>query len=99
MSHHITTIEGGMLVTDDENIAEIAKSLRAFGWTRELKRKNEVNAKYSDIDPRFLFVNLGYNLRPTEIQAAIARHQITKLHSYIQQRQENPKYCGEGIKG
>ena len=97
MSHHITTIEGGMLVTDDENIAEIAKSLRAFGWTRELKRKNEINAKYSDIDPRFLFVNLGYNLRPTEIQGAFGRHQLKKLDSLIYHRRENAKFWNDGL--
>ena len=97
MSHHITTIEGGMLVTDDENIAEIAKSLRAFGWTRELKRKNEVNAKYSDIDPRFLFVNLGYNLRPTEIQGAFGRHQLKKLDSLIYHRRENAKFWNDRL--
>ena len=97
MSHHITTIEGGMLVTDDENIAEIAKSLRAFGWTRELKRKNEINAKYSDIDPRFLFVNLGYNLRPTEIQGAFGRHQLKKLDSLIYHRRENAKFWNDRL--
>ncbi len=68
LSHHITTMEGGMLVTNNEEIAEIAKSLRTFGWTREMKKKDEINAEYSDVDPRFLFVNVGYNLRPTELQ-------------------------------
>ena len=58
LSHHITTMEGGMLVTNNEEIAEIAKSLRTFGWTREMKKKDEINAEYSDVDPRFLFVNV-----------------------------------------
>ena len=97
MSHHITTMEGGMLVSNNESIAEIAKSLRTFGWTRDLKRKTEINSKYSEIDPRFLFVNLGYNLRPTEIQGAFGRHQITKLDSFIQHRQENAKFWNERL--
>ena len=97
MSHHITTMEGGMVVTDNENIAEIAKSLRTFGWTRELKRKNEINSKYPEIDPRFLFVNIGYNFRPTEIQGAFGRHQITKLDSLIHHRRENAKFWNERL--
>ena len=97
MSHHITTMEGGMLVTDNEEIAEIAKSLRTFGWTREMKKKDEINSKYSDVDPRFLFINLGYNLRPTELQGAIGRHQIKKLDSLIQHRRETARYWNERL--
>lgn len=97
MSHHITTIEGGMLVTNNENIAEIARSLRTFGWTRELKGKKEINEKYPEIDPRFLFVNLGYNFRPSEIQGAFGRQQITKLDSFIQHRRENAKFLNERL--
>ena len=97
ISHHITTMEGGMFVSNNESIAEIAKSLRTFGWTRELKRKSEINSKYPEIDPRFLFVNLGYNLRPTEIQGAFGRHQITKLDSFIQHRRENAKFWNERL--
>jgi len=96
-SHHITTIEGGMLVTNNENIAEIAKSLRTFGWARELKTKNEIHSKYSEIDPRFLFVNIGYNFRPTEIQGAFGRQQITKLDSLIHHRRENAKFWNERL--
>jgi CDP-6-deoxy-D-xylo-4-hexulose-3-dehydrase len=97
MSHHITTMEGGMLVTDNENIAEIGKSLRTFGWTREMEKKKEINEKYSHIDPRFLFVNLGYNLRPTELQGAFGRHQIKKLDSLIQHRRETARYWNERL--
>ena len=97
MSHHITTMVGGMLVTDNEEIAEIAKSLRTFGWTREMKKKDEINSKYSDVDPRFLFINLGYNLRPTELQGAFGRHQIKKLDSLIQHRRETARYWNERL--
>ena len=97
MSHHITTMEGGMLVTNNEEIAEIAKSLRTFGWTREMKKKDEINSKYSDVDPRFLFVNLGYNLRPTELQGAFGRHQIKKLDSLIQHRRDTARYWNERL--
>jgi len=95
LSHHITTIEGGMLVTNNESISEIAKSLRAFGWTRELKYKEKINAKYPNIDPRFLFINIGFNIRPTEIQGAFGINQIKKLDEFIDIRRKNARYWNE----
>ena len=62
-SHHITTLEGGMVVTDDFELAETMRALRAHGWTREMdKPKKHLDAN-PEIYPKFLFVNLGYNLR------------------------------------
>ncbi len=76
-SHHISTIEGGMIVTDDDELAQLPRSLRAFGWTRDWD--NGVAPNDSDFDPRFLFVNVGFNLRPTEIQGAFGIHQLGRL--------------------
>ncbi len=81
-SHHITTIEGGMLVTDNDNLAELFRCLRAHGWTRHLKKRAEVEARHPEIDPRFLFVNTGFNLRPTEINAALGMIQLKKLNDF-----------------
>ncbi len=92
LSHHITTIEGGMIVTNNESLYELSKAIRAFGWIRDLKYKNKFKRKYSHIDPRYLFVNLGYNLRPTEVQGAFGIHQITKLEKFIEMRRENARY-------
>jgi CDP-6-deoxy-D-xylo-4-hexulose-3-dehydrase len=78
-SHHITTIEGGMVICNNENDYELIKCLRAHGWTRNLKKKEEYEKKYESIDKRFLFVNLGYNLRPMEIQGKMGISQLTKL--------------------
>lgn len=94
-SHHITTIEGGMMVTNNEEYAELARVLRAHGWIRDMKHKENVAAAYPEIDPRFLFVNIGYNMRPTEIQGAFGIHQIKKLETYIKIRRENAKYWNE----
>jgi len=91
-THHISTIEGGMLVTNDSDLADMAKSLRAFGWIRELDKKADIAGLYPDIDPRYLFVNLGFNLRPTEIQGAFGIHQLPKLDSYIEVRRQNATY-------
>ncbi len=91
-SHHITTMEGGMLVTSNKKIYELGKALRAFGWVRDLADKQQYKKKYPSIDSRFLFINIGYNLRPTEIQGAFGIHQIQKLNSLIKIRVENAKY-------
>jgi CDP-6-deoxy-D-xylo-4-hexulose-3-dehydrase len=92
MSHHITTIEGGMVVTNDEEIFEMAKGMRAFGWIRDLKDKETLAKKYPKVDQRFLFTNMGYNFRPTEIQGAFGIHQIRKLDNFIKIRQTNAEY-------
>jgi len=97
MSHHITTIEGGMLVTNNDSLADMARMLRAFGWTREVEGKEKINSKYPEIDPRFLFANLGYNLRPTEIQGAFGVHQIKKLDTFVKIRRENSRYWNDRL--
>jgi CDP-6-deoxy-D-xylo-4-hexulose-3-dehydrase len=98
-SHHITTIEGGMVVTNDEDIYEMAKSMRVFGWVRGLKNEDEIANKYSHIDRRFLFSNIGYNFRPTEIQGAFGMHQIKKLDNYIKIRQQNAEFWNNALRG
>lgn len=91
-SHHITTLEGGICVTDDFELAETMRILRAHGWTREADSHQEYVKKYPDIDPRFIFVNLGYNIRPTECQAAMGAVQLPKLDGFIAKRREAAKY-------
>jgi CDP-6-deoxy-D-xylo-4-hexulose-3-dehydrase len=91
-SHHITTIEGGMLLTNNDDYAELARALRVFGWIRELKDKDAIASDHPGIDPRFLFANIGYNLRPTEIQGAFGIHQIAKLERFIATRRDNARY-------
>ena len=96
-SHHISTIEGGMIVTNNDQFAEMAKILRAHGWIRELSHRKEISGRYPSIDERFLFVNLGFNLRPTEIQGAFGIHQIKKLEGFIQARRENAQYWSDRL--
>ncbi len=97
LSHHITTIEGGMIVTKNKMLYELSKSLRAFGWIRDLDSKTKISKKYPSIDPRFLFTQIGYNLRPTEIQGAFGIHQIKKLDKFIKKRAENTKYWSKHL--
>tara|TARA_A100001037_G_scaffold87211_1_gene79190 strand:+ start:235 stop:1524 length:1290 start_codon:yes stop_codon:yes gene_type:complete len=97
-SHHITTMEGGMIVTNNSTFYEIAKSLRAHGWTREMKDKKKIEKKYPKISPNFLFENIGYNLRPTEIQGAFGIHQISKLDKLVDRRIVNARKLKKGLK-
>jgi CDP-4-dehydro-6-deoxyglucose reductase, E1 len=95
-SHHISTIEGGMVVTDDADLADLARMLRAHGWIRDVKRRPSLES--APIDERFLFVNLGYNLRPTELQGAFGLHQMAKLEPYIKMRRDNVEYWNAALR-
>lgn len=90
-SHHITTIEGGMIVTDDQHLADLARSLRAHGWTRDMSSRQQIAAANPHIDPYFLFVNVGYNLRPMEMQAAFGEIQLQRLDEFNERRRENAR--------
>lgn len=87
-SHHITTIEGGMLVTPHDDLAELFRALRSHGWTRHLQNREQVERRFSDIDPRFLFLTTGFNVRPTEINAAFGILQLGKLDCFNKRRME-----------
>lgn len=91
-SHHMTTLEGGLCVTDDFELAETMKIMRAHGWSRESKKHQAYVDANPHIDPRFLFVNLGYNLRPTECQGRMGQVQLTKLESFVKQRRQCAHY-------
>lgn len=80
-----------MCVTDDFQLAELMRILRAHGWVRELDDPQPYLKKYAEFDPRFLFVNLGYNLRATELQGAIGSIQLPKLSGYVEARRENTR--------
>ncbi len=88
-SHHMTTIEGGMVVTKSQEDVDLLRCLRTHGWSRELSNRSELETHNSHIDPRFLFVNMGYNLRPMEIQAAFGLEQIKRLEEMNTSRRAN----------
>jgi CDP-6-deoxy-D-xylo-4-hexulose-3-dehydrase len=89
-SHHISTMEGGLVATDNEELYQTLKSIRAHGWTRDLPKDNYVHPKTgTEWDDLFRFVLPGYNLRPLEIEAAIGCEQIKKLPSFISARRAN----------
>ncbi|MBD74009.1 MAG: pyridoxamine 5-phosphate oxidase [Rickettsiales bacterium] len=96
-SHHISTMEGGMVSTDDEEIYHILLSLRAHGWTRNLPKKNLVTGIKSDdsFEESFKFVLPGYNLRPLEMSGAIGLEQMKKIGGIISGRRKNAKIFQE----
>lgn len=90
-SHHIATMEGGLVVTDDEELYHIMLSLRSHGWTRHLPKENHVTGTKSDdpFEESFRFVLPGYNLRPVEMSGAIGQEQIAKLPGIVAERRRN----------
>jgi CDP-6-deoxy-D-xylo-4-hexulose-3-dehydrase len=87
-SHHISTIEGGVITTGDAEIYEDLKSLRAHGWVRDRGDMGEWIARYPELDPRFMFIIPGYNVRPTEIAAAIGSVQLRRLDQMLAAREK-----------
>ncbi len=98
-SHHISTMEGGCIVTDDEEIYHILLSLRAHGWTRNLPVINHVTNKKSSnpFEESFNFVLPGYNLRPLEMSGAIGKEQLNKLNDFVRIRRRNAKLFYEAF--
>jgi len=88
-SHQITSGEGGMIVTNSKENYNILKTLRSHGWSRNTSFHEYFQKKYKKIDKRFLFINSGYNLRPTEVQAAMANNQLKRLNKLNMIRKYN----------
>lgn len=90
-SHHIATMEGGCVVTDDEELYHILLCIRAHGWTRNLPEFNHVSGHKStdSFEESFKFVLPGYNVRPLEMSGAIGIEQLKKLPGFIEARRKN----------
>ena len=90
-SHHISTMEGGLIATDDQELYQILISLRSHGWTRGLPTKNLICDDKDDdsLEESFRFVLPGYNVRPLELEGAIGIEQVKKLPMIISERRKN----------
>ena len=89
-SHHVSTMEGGMVLTDDEELMHLLRSLRAHGWTRDVPKETSLfTRKDSDHFEAYRFILPGYNVRPLEISAAAGREQLKKLPAMTAQRRKN----------
>ena len=87
-SHHITAMEGGMIVVNKSQYVDQLKLLRAHGWVRNVNQEQFKLSEYPDIDPRYAFVNWGLNVRPTEVQAAFGLRQLEKADRFNARRKE-----------
>lgn len=95
-SHHIATMEGGVILTDDEQLYQEMLSLRSHGWTRDLPDENHVHDKTGNAwDDLFRFVLPGYNVRPLEMEGALGLEQLKKIPALVAGRRENAKYFAE----
>ena len=90
-SHQITSGEGGMVVCKNRKDYEILKCLRSHGWSRNSNLHKLYKKKYKNLNDKFLFINSGYNLRPLDVTAAIAKNQYKRLDLFIKERNSNRK--------
>ncbi len=90
-SHHISTIEGGMITTNNKELYDICKSLRAHGWTRDLENSTIFKKNNDEFYENYRFILPGYNVRPQEINGAIGIEQIKKFEKMILIRKKNAK--------
>ena len=98
-SHHMQTMEGGMLVTNNKKTYELANSMRAHGWIRDLPDNNSLFKKTGDnFEDSFKFITPGYSIRPLEMSGAIGSVQLRKINSFIDNRRENAKFFNELFK-
>ena len=88
-SHHITSGEGGMVCAKNSKYLEIIKSLRSHGWSRDLIKSKNIANKYKNIDKNWIFINSGFNLRPTDINAAIGIEQLKRIKKILSIRKYN----------
>lgn len=98
-SHHMCTMEGGVVVTDDKELYEYMLAIRAHGWTRNLPDDSTIYEKKDDpFYESFNFIVPGYNLRPLEMEGAIGLRQLKKIDNMIGFRRSNAKYFMEQMK-
>ena len=92
-SHHIQTMEGGMVLTDNKDDADYMRSLRAHGWVRDLPDNSSLYKKTGDpFNDNFIFATPGYNVRPLEMSGAIGLEQLKKWPDIMQTRLKNKEH-------
>ena len=82
-AHHMSTIEGGMICTDDADLYQLLRMMRSHGLVREMNdagKRADVERKHHDLDPQFIFGMPAWNVRPTELNAVLGRAQLARVH-------------------
>lgn len=92
-SHHISTMEGGLVLTDDKEIYNILKAMRNHGWTRDQDADSPIfTKKEDDFFEAYRFILPGYNVRPGEMHGAIGKRQLEKLEGFVKTRRMNARH-------
>lgn len=95
VGHHMSTIEGGMVCTDDREVDSMLRIVRSHGWDRHLEAREQAELrkkfKIDEFYGKYTFYDIGYNLRPTEIQGFLGRDQLKYLTATINKREKNYK--------
>jgi CDP-6-deoxy-D-xylo-4-hexulose-3-dehydrase len=97
-SHHITTMEGGGVATNDAEIADDLRAIRSHGWSRDRSDSESWHDELSPTDRKFTFVSTGFNIRPMEIQAAIGMSEVRKISQYVERRREIAEHVWQVLK-
>lgn len=99
-AHHMSTIEGGMICTNDKKMYEYARMFRSHGMLREStdeELKQQLYEEYSELNPEFIFTVPGFNMRSTELNAVIGLNQLKRLDDNNKKRCDNFKYFLENL--
>lgn len=99
-SHHISTMEGGLILTDDFELYQLCRSLRAHGWTRDLPPDQTLcERRPEDFYEAYRFILPGYNARPLELSGAVGIEQLKKLDGFVEIRRRNAALFTELFRG
>ena len=98
-SHHITTMEGGGIATNENEYADDLRSMRSHGWSRDRSDALEWNKKALNNNEKFLFISTGYNFRPMEIQAVVGSAQILQIDEFVDRRRQIAKRVNDALLG
>ena len=104
VAHHMSTIEGGMVATDDDELADMLRIVRANGWDRnlsavkQLKWRKRFNVQ-NELQAKYTFYDLGFNFRPTEITGFLGTQQMMFLEENIRTREQNHLQIGKIVEG
>jgi len=98
-SHHMTTMEGGGIATNDDHFANDIKSIRSHGWSRDRSDSSKWSFEVHPSMQKFNFVSTGFNIRPMEIQAAVGLEQLKDLEMFINKRRENVYKVQQRLEG
>ena len=98
-SHHITTMEGGGIATNDDEYADDLRSMRSHGWSRDRSDALDWNTRALNNNEKFLFISTGYNFRPMEIQAVVGSAQILQIDEFVNRRKQIAKRINAALLG